>query len=177
MPRLPIWASWDWGEKYLPENTHVDKLEFTKELDLLRKYKFADCDKGSIVVLGFGLLLRDCWRALEVEDDDESSPNFLRNSRLGSTKVIMEQVVKAIGEVVDRLPLPKEKVLGGQIEGRKAKASQKKHGKLPTRTRTPPPVASTSKKPIDAQMEDISPARNVRSQRQRKPSKKVRDNN
>lgn len=171
---LPIWASWDWGQKYLPEKIHADKLEFSKELDLLHKYKFADCDKGTIVVLGFGLLLRDCWRALESENDDESSPKFLRDSHLGSTEVI-DQVVKAIGEVVDGLSLPKEKELGGQIEGQKAKASQKSRGKLPTRTHTPPPVASTSKKPSDAQKEDTSPSRNGRSQRQRKPSKKVLD--
>jgi hypothetical protein len=177
---LPIWASWDWGQKYLPENIHVDRLEFTKELDLLRKYKFADCDKGSIVVLGFGLLLRDCYRAMEVENDDESSPEFLRNSYLGSTEVI-DQVVKTIGEVLDGLPLPTRTVYGFPVEGQKAKASQKKHGKSPThtrthtRTRTPPPVASTSKKPSDAQEEDISPTKNARSQRQRKPSKKLRD--
>jgi hypothetical protein len=173
---LPIWASWDWGEKYLPENIHLDQLQFSNELDLLRKYEFVDCDKGSIVVLGFGLLLRDCWRALEVEDDDETSPNFLRTSHLGSTEVI-DLVVKAVGEVVDKLPKPKEKVLGRQVEGRKAKVSQKKQGKLPIRTHTPPPVASTSKKPSNEQMEDISPTRNVRSQRQRKPSKKLRDSN
>ena len=154
----------------------MDQLEFSKELDLLRKYKFVDCDKGSIVVLGFGLLLRDCWRALEVEHDDESSPEFLRNSHLGSTEVI-DQVVKIIGEVVDRLPLPVETVYGFSVEGQKAKTSQKKNGKLPTRTRTPPPVASTSKKSSNSHEKDISPARNVRSQRQRKPSKKLRDSN
>jgi hypothetical protein len=142
---------------------------------------FADRDEGTCVVLGFGLLLRECWWVVEAEDDDESTPGFLRNSYLNSTGVI-DQILDAIKEAVKRLPstdadkeTPKEKELDPGVEGRKAKASQKKPGKLPTRTCTPPPVASTSKKPSDTQKKDISPDRNIRSQRQRKPSKKLRD--
>ena len=100
----------------------MDQLEFSKELDLLHKYKFANCNKGSIVVFGFRLLLRDCWWALKVKHNDESSPEFLCNSYLGSTKVI-EQVVKIISMVADRLPLPVETVYGFSVKGQKAKTS------------------------------------------------------
>ena len=46
-------------------------------LDLLRTYTFANHKQGTSIALGFGLLLRECWVAVEVEDDDESSPKFL----------------------------------------------------------------------------------------------------
>src|SRR6267154_4446736 len=77
---LPIWASWDWGKTYLPHDIHTNQGKFDKALDLLYKYKFGDHDEGTSVVLGFSLLLRECWRAVEVEGDDEDSPRFLRES-------------------------------------------------------------------------------------------------
>lgn len=148
---------------------------------MLREYKVADHDEGTCVVLGFGLLLREWWCAVEAEDDDESTPAFLRNSYL-SSKGVIDEITQAVKEAAKRLPssdadkeTPQEKELDYSVEGRKAKASQKKPGELPNRTCTPPPVASTSKRPLDTQNEDIGRARNIRSQRQRKPSKKLRD--
>ena len=56
-----------------------------------------DCDKGSLVVLGFGLLLCECWRAVEVEEDDEHSPDFLRESLLGKKRA--DKVIMAIQKI------------------------------------------------------------------------------
>jgi len=74
---LPVWTSWDWGKKYLPHTIHTNRGDFNNALDLLRKYKFVDRDEGTSVILSFSLLLRECWRAVEVEDNDEDSPKFL----------------------------------------------------------------------------------------------------
>ena len=71
-------------------------------LDLLRTYTFANHKQGTSIALGFGLLLRECWVAVEVEDDDESSPKFLRESLLGLKQ--FKQVTKVIAEVIGRLP-------------------------------------------------------------------------
>lgn len=178
---LPVWASWDWGQKYLPANIHAGWQEFSKELELLDGYKFADCEAGSLIVLALGLLLRECWRAIELEEDDEDAPEFLRGSHLDKTRA-MERVLKAIRDAISRLPSPdadkerqKEKESESSAKGRKVRVSEKKRGKMPARTRTPPPVASTSRKLSGTQEEAISPAQNVRSRRQRKPSKKLRD--
>jgi hypothetical protein len=123
---------------------------------LLLKYKFADRDEGILVVLGFGLLLRECWRAVEVEDDDEHSPTFLGESLLIKKRI--DKVTKGIQEVIGRSlsqntieERPSDRELDGGAKGQKAKAGLKK------------PTTKSS------------PVRNIRSQRQRKPSKKLRD--
>jgi len=74
---LPVWASWNWGKKYLSHTIYTNQGDFNNVLDLFRKYKFVDHDEGTSVLLSFGLLLHECWRAVEVEDDDEDSPKFL----------------------------------------------------------------------------------------------------
>ena len=147
-------------------------------LDLLQKYPFADHKEGTLVVLGLGLLLRECWRAVEVEDDDESAPKFLQESLLGKKRA--SQVIKAIKEVMSGLPSldtnderSTEKKLDDSEDRQKVKAGQKKPTKM-KRPCTPPLVPSTSKKPFGTQKEDNSPSKNIRSQRQRKPSKKLR---
>lgn len=153
---LPIWASWDWGQKYLSPDIHTGK--FPLALDLLHKYTFVDQNEGTLIALGFGLLLRECWRAVEVEDDDETSPNFLKESLLDQK--MANQVIKAIKEVIGTLPSSdieeerqKEKELGDSAKGKKVRAGQKK------------------------QKVDNNPVEGTRSQRQRKPSKKLRDSN
>jgi hypothetical protein len=153
-PNLPVWASWDRGEKYLPIDIHAERGDFQVALGLLREYEFADLNEGTSAVLGFGLLLRDCWSAVEIEDDDEISPEFLRTSLLGLKQV--NQVIKVIKEVTSRLPSPN--------------ANKKLEGQGPARTQVP----STSK-PSGTGKDDGVPVRQPRSQRQRKPSKKLRD--
>jgi hypothetical protein len=182
MPKfsLPVWASWDWAEKYLPPDIHIDRSEFKEALDLLSKYKFGDRDEGTSVVLGFGLLLRECWRAVEVEGDDEDAPKFLQESLLDMKK--SDQVIEAIKKVIGELPSldadeerPKEKKLDGSTKGHKVKAGQKKPATRKHHTNTPSPGPSTAKKSFGTRKEINSPAKNIRSQRQRKPSKKLRD--
>ena len=176
---LPIWASWDWGKTYLPHDIHTNQGEFDKALDLLYKYKFGDHDEGTSVVLGFGLLLRECWRAVEVEGDNEDSPRFLRESLLDITRG--NQVIKVVKEVIGTLSSPEtdeetlEKQLDSSAKGKKVTAGQKKAATRKHRTRTPSPAPSTTKKLSRIRTETNSPARNIRSQRQRKPSKKLRD--
>jgi hypothetical protein len=160
-------------------NIHAGWQEFSKELELLDRYMFADREAGSLIVLALGLLLRECWRAVELEEDDENAPEFLRGSHLEKTRA-RKRVLKAIEDAISRLPSPdadkerqKEKELKSSAKGRKVRVSEKKRGKMPART--PSPVASTSRKPSGTQEEAIGPAQNIRSQRQRKPSKKLRD--
>jgi hypothetical protein len=93
---------------------------------------------------------------VEVEDDDENAPIFLRQSLLGKKRA--EKVGEAIKKVIGMLPSPDadgkgkrpNKELDGSAKGQRARASQKRK-------------------------RDNSPVRNARSQRQRKPSKKLRD--
>jgi hypothetical protein len=175
---LPVWLSWDWSEKYLPVAIHADWDEFDAALDSLIDYEFADRDQGILVALGFGLLLRECWRAVEVEDDDESFPKFLQESFLGTRRV--KHVIRFIRVVTGKLPSldtdeerPKEKKSGGSSKEKEARARQKNPVKRAKRTHTPSPVPSTAEMPSGTQKEEHIPARNIRSQRQRKPSKKL----
>lgn len=145
---------------------------------MLQKSTFVDCNEGTLVVLGFGLLLRECWRAVEAEDDDENAPKFLQESLLGKKRA--KQVIQAIKEAISKLPLSftdeerqEEKEFGSSTKGKKAKHGQKNPmAKSPAHT--PPPMPSTSKQ-SGIQKGNSGPIQNIRSQRQRKPSKKLRD--
>ena len=81
--------------------------------------------------------------------------------------------------MADRLPQPdtdkerlQKKKLDGSTKAQKTKAGLKK----PTRKKhphIPSPGPSPSKKLSDTQKEDNSPVRNIRSQQERKPTKKL----
>ncbi|KAI6101798.1 hypothetical protein F5141DRAFT_1217945 [Pisolithus sp. B1] len=67
---FPYWATWTWSAKYLPE-------EFTWIWGLSERQLESCKVQGSVplqgvleVVLGLGLLLRECSHAQEVEEDD-----------------------------------------------------------------------------------------------------------
>jgi hypothetical protein len=94
-------------------------------LRLLQEYEIADRDEGTSVVLGLGLLLRECWRAVEVDYDDDDAPKFLQESHL--TKKRADQVMKVIEEVTGRLPSPDTGEKRPKEKGRKAIAGRKKH--------------------------------------------------
>ncbi|KAI5982237.1 hypothetical protein EDD15DRAFT_2378085 [Pisolithus albus] len=102
-PALPEWALWTWGAKYLPEHIHLDKDSFLKALAQLEGEKFGSFNQGGPIVLGLGLLLRECNRAQEVEEDDPevSHLDFLLNSNLGIQRA--EDVLCAVGSVIARL--------------------------------------------------------------------------
>ena len=100
---MPVWASWTWRSKYLPEEMHLNGECFWKSLGQLQSARFNSSLKGVRVLLGFGLLLRECNRAQEVEDDDPevSGLKFLLNSNLSVHKG--EDVMDVVGLVVSRL--------------------------------------------------------------------------
>ena len=112
---------------YLPNSIHTNLETFHATLCLLQKYTFANCSEGTLVILGFRLLLRDCWRAVEVEDDNEHYLKFLQESL--SIKQA-NQVIKAIKAVIKRLPssninvkMSEGKESDGIAEGQNAGAS------------------------------------------------------
>ena len=56
----PVWASWWWAKKYLPAEVHTIRDEFHVALGAFRRARYADAGSGIPVVLGLGLLLREC---------------------------------------------------------------------------------------------------------------------
>ncbi|KAI6008062.1 hypothetical protein EDC04DRAFT_2907292 [Pisolithus marmoratus] len=100
---MPVWATWTWSAQYLPEDIHLNQTSFWKALQKLQSARFSCSLKGFQVVLGFGLLLRECKWAQEVEPDDPAVADldFLLNSELGVERG--EDVMGAVGSVVSRL--------------------------------------------------------------------------
>ncbi|KAI6045842.1 hypothetical protein EDC04DRAFT_2598438 [Pisolithus marmoratus] len=89
---LPHWATWTWSAKYLPQEIHLESACFWKALGELQSARFKSSSLGEEVVLGLGLLLRECSHAQEVEEDDPL---------LGIQKV--ENVMDIVGLIVARL--------------------------------------------------------------------------
>ncbi|KAG1742097.1 hypothetical protein EDB19DRAFT_1827759 [Suillus lakei] len=83
--QLPIWVSWTWSQAYLPKDIHENMETASAALENLCNYKFNSCGWGLIVVLGLGLLLRECSCAQEYEEDEArvDVPDYLGNSILG----------------------------------------------------------------------------------------------
>ncbi|KAI6100790.1 hypothetical protein EDD16DRAFT_1717104 [Pisolithus croceorrhizus] len=67
---FPYWATWTWSAKYLPEEIHLDLGTFQKAIGELQSARFSSSSRSLEVVLGLGLLLRECSHAQEVEEDD-----------------------------------------------------------------------------------------------------------
>ncbi|KAI6127211.1 hypothetical protein F5141DRAFT_1210555 [Pisolithus sp. B1] len=78
---FPYWATWTWSANA----------------------RFSSSSRGLEVVLGLGLLLRECSHAQEVEEDDPlvSNLNFLLNSKLGVQRG--DDMMDVVGVVVLRL--------------------------------------------------------------------------
>ncbi|KAI6017501.1 hypothetical protein EDC04DRAFT_2902588 [Pisolithus marmoratus] len=100
---LPHWATWTWSAKYLPQEIHLESACFWKALGELQSVRFTSSSLGGQVVLGLGLLLRECSHAQEVEADDPlvSHLQFLLISELGIQKV--ENVMDIVWLIVVRL--------------------------------------------------------------------------
>ncbi|KAI6040689.1 hypothetical protein EDC04DRAFT_2602292 [Pisolithus marmoratus] len=100
---LPHWATWTWSAKYLPQEIHLESTCFWKALGELESARFTSSSLGGQVVLGLGLLLRECSHAQEAEEDDPlvSHLQFLLNSELGIQKA--ENVMGIVGLIVVRL--------------------------------------------------------------------------
>ncbi|KAI6117943.1 hypothetical protein F5141DRAFT_1263235 [Pisolithus sp. B1] len=100
---FPYWVTWTWSAKYLPEEIHLDLGTFQKAIGELQSARCSSSSRGLEVVLGLGLLLRECSHAQEVEEDDPlvSKLNFLLNSKLGVQRG--DDVMDVVGVVVSRL--------------------------------------------------------------------------
>ncbi|KAI6117029.1 hypothetical protein EDD16DRAFT_1707991 [Pisolithus croceorrhizus] len=100
---FPCWATWTWSAKYLPEEIHSDLGAFQKAIAELQSARFGSSSRGLEVVLGLGLLLRECSHAQEVEEDDPvvSNLHFLVNSKLSVQRG--DDVMDVVGVVVSRL--------------------------------------------------------------------------
>ncbi|KAI6038355.1 hypothetical protein EDC04DRAFT_2604080 [Pisolithus marmoratus] len=117
---LPHWATWTWSAKYLPQEIHLESACFWKALGELQSARFTSSSLGGQVVLGLGLLLRECSHAQEVEEDDPlvSHLQFLLNTELGIQKA--ENVMDIVGLIVARLEQSsgmKESQEGDEVAG------------------------------------------------------------
>ncbi|KAG1873079.1 hypothetical protein F4604DRAFT_1681149 [Suillus subluteus] len=79
---LPQWADWSWRESYLPENLHGSQDMVKASLKLLTKAPIRSSYSATLVVLGLGLILRDCKRVIEYEEDEAlpGTPFYLASS-------------------------------------------------------------------------------------------------
>ncbi|KAN0086259.1 hypothetical protein V8E55_007393 [Tylopilus felleus] len=198
---LPVWASWRQAKKYLPAEVHTIRDEFHVVLGAFRRARYADAGSGTPVVLGLGLLLRECWRAVEVEPNAKGFPEFLLQSALGHERA--DEIVSVIKQVLDDLSSQpeqvedvadneralesakklkgKDNVAGEEKEepqGESSKAEEGKEVRTVGKTKMKKVVIASPTSP-DANhahdpKKDSSPSRNTRSKSQRvcKPSKK-----
>ncbi|KAG1883236.1 hypothetical protein F4604DRAFT_1677596 [Suillus subluteus] len=79
---LPQWADWSWRESYLPENLHGSQDMVKASLKLLTKAPIRSSYSATLVVLGLGLILRDCKHVIEYEEDEAlpGTPFYLASS-------------------------------------------------------------------------------------------------
>ena len=89
-PELPKWASWTWPHQYLPNEIHLSADSFQVALSQLKDFPWKSRNYGTPVVLGLGLLIRDCWRVQELEEPEDgkvrAAPSYLYSSLLGVGK-------------------------------------------------------------------------------------------
>ncbi|KAG1884758.1 hypothetical protein F4604DRAFT_1676850 [Suillus subluteus] len=109
---LPVWASWTWFEAYLPQNMHDNFQSSFLALEELENYTIKSHGWGMIVVLGLGLLLRECSHAQEYEADEagDDVPEYLGNSVLGI------QAGEKIEEAITRIQVKVDAMLPGDNE-------------------------------------------------------------
>ncbi|KAG1830728.1 hypothetical protein DFJ58DRAFT_848381 [Suillus subalutaceus] len=67
---LPPWVNWSSKESYLPASEHMYLDSVIGSLDLLTEAPIQSAYSAALVVLGLGLLLRDCKRVMEYEEDE-----------------------------------------------------------------------------------------------------------
>ncbi|KAG2137106.1 uncharacterized protein EDB93DRAFT_1253722 [Suillus bovinus] len=79
---LPPWVDWCCGESYLPEYLHGSQDMVMASLEVLTQAPIRSSSSGALVVLGLGLILRDCKRVIEYEEDEAppGTPIYLASS-------------------------------------------------------------------------------------------------
>ncbi|KAG1819994.1 hypothetical protein EV424DRAFT_1347324 [Suillus variegatus] len=76
---LPPWVDWHCGESYLPEYLHGSQDMVMASLELLTNASIRSSHSAALVVLGLGLILRDCKRVIEYEEEEAlpGTPSYL----------------------------------------------------------------------------------------------------
>jgi hypothetical protein len=83
---LPHWGSWEWEDKFLPEEFHTKPSIF--EMHKLASENWLDMGSDAeLVVLSMGLALRDMSAVQFVEEDNfpEDFPDWVKSSPLNIT--------------------------------------------------------------------------------------------
>ena len=113
---LPDWASWTWSKSYLPQNMHQDVQESSAALDDLSNYKFKSVGRGLLVILGLGLLLRECQYAQDHEPDEAGGdvPDYLTQSVLGIG--VGDEVGERISSILDNVEVLLRETAQGERE-------------------------------------------------------------
>lgn len=87
---MPHWVNWSSKESYLPKHVHMSQDEVISSLDMLKEAPIQSAYSAALVVLGLGLLLRDCKRVMEYEEDEAhpDTPSYLAISVLDLQSIL-----------------------------------------------------------------------------------------
>ncbi|KAG1818403.1 hypothetical protein EV424DRAFT_1347668 [Suillus variegatus] len=66
----PSWAKWSWRHDYIPKDIHESQKMLEASLKKLRTANISNATSAISVVLGLGMLFRECKRVIEYEEDE-----------------------------------------------------------------------------------------------------------
>lgn len=100
----PAWATWSWERSYLPDTLHASDDELHKFLQVIDGAKISGLASAMRLALGFGMLLRECKRAIEYEADEVTPgmPHYIGTSILDTRclDLIIDALNRTRGGVV-----------------------------------------------------------------------------
>ncbi|KAG2130404.1 hypothetical protein DEU56DRAFT_914835, partial [Suillus clintonianus] len=103
----PAWATWSWDRSHLPNSVHSDERELNKFLEIVLSAKISGLESAMKVSLGLGMLLRECKRVIEYEEDEATlnTPSYLGTSILSikTHDLVIEAINTARGGVMRML--------------------------------------------------------------------------
>ncbi|KAG1863116.1 hypothetical protein F4604DRAFT_1683705 [Suillus subluteus] len=103
----PAWATWSWDRSHLPNSVHSDERELNKFLEIVVSAKISGLVSAMGVSLGLGMLLRECKRVIEYEEDEATpnTPSYLGTSILSikTHDLVIEAINTARGGVTRML--------------------------------------------------------------------------
>ncbi|KAG1740266.1 hypothetical protein EDB19DRAFT_1828489 [Suillus lakei] len=103
----PTWATWSWDRSHLPNSVHSDEHELNKFLEIVLPAKISGLVSAMKVSLGCGMLLRECKRVIEYEEDEATpnTPSYLGTSILSikTHDLVIEAINTARGGVMQML--------------------------------------------------------------------------
>ncbi|KAG1849445.1 hypothetical protein DFJ58DRAFT_842652 [Suillus subalutaceus] len=78
----PPWAKWSWRHIHLSKDIHESWKILEISLERLKKANISNATSVISVVLGLGLLFRECKQVIEYEEDEAplDTPAYLANS-------------------------------------------------------------------------------------------------